>query len=715
MTQVAPNTSSALGFLRSAAQRFAPAAERLGALVWWHLAVLSVLRAAWLLRPDPFGQPLVGKFDWYWFHAVALDAQQALQLTKPAWLALAAAALVGPAALAVVQRWVVGLTILACTLVVFAQQVDLEVMRFVGTHLSLTLITTYTNGELLRQLPRLLSGDAGGPFVGAFLLVAGVGAQLYLQLRTLRRQVAAGRAVPVVSLAFFALCGAGLLLDNLWGGLARTWRLRGVVAVLERELSAPTEPPLSAALQRKAQSAQAERLRLGRPDLQQYFVDPQYPLLHLTAWQACATGRAPPQVDCAADTDGDGAPQQRDCNNRDATVHPGATDLPGDGIDQDCSGDDAQPWNFLVIVMESQRAMSVGHVPGAQSWSPRLDGLARQGLAQARAVAASLPTIGSFMAIHTGLFACAGCQIATDYATARLPAFPAALRSHGYYARFFSAFDPAWDNQSAWLRHWYDDVDYDRSREEDVELMDHVAQWMHSELAGKRGARPFLVTVTTRTNHFPFPRVAGVPSTGDDSWPARMKDTMGYADAAVGSLLDRLASEPWMAHTVVVVTGDHGYPLGEHGAFHLYQTVHVEATGVPLVLVGGHPLLAPLRGQLGQEPCSHVDLAPTLMDLAGIDPSGVWQGRSLLRPGKGFSASYKERHEAIEAADRRVLFDRGADAQPTQLAAYNRLVDPRESHPLPVTAQERALAEEGELLSSWMRTLYAADRILPSR
>ena len=50
--------------------------------------------------------------------------------------------------------------------------------------------------------------------------------------------------------------------------------------------------------------------------------------------------RAPPPPNL--DADGDGVQTPTDCNDANPAIRPGAVDVPGDGVDQDCSGADAK-------------------------------------------------------------------------------------------------------------------------------------------------------------------------------------------------------------------------------------------------------------------------------------------------------------------------------------------------------------------------------------
>lgn len=670
-----------------------------GALGMAHLGVLAVLRAAWLLRPDPFGQPAVGKADWYLFHAVGYDAVA----TVAALLWLLPLAVAGAWLPAVWQRRACGAGGLAiaavATALALVGQADFEVMRFVGTHLNRALVQTYANPTLAGELPRLLRHDAGGPYVGLLLFLVAPAAQAAWMGRWWRRPQVHRRAF----VALLAIALAGKLLTVLWPGA--TWKTAPVLQIAQGLLTSADRPVLAAELRAKATAEHQARWRAANPAAAAIFPAPDLPLLHVTPHQACRMAMA--ATGCDRDQDGDGAPLQRDCDDRDPAVHPGAAEVPSDGVDQDCSGADDKPWNFLVVILESHRGMSVSHVPGGLNWSPELDKLARQGMAQGRGQAAALPTIGAFMAIHTGLWACTREQVATYFTLARLPSLPAVLGRHGYDTHFFSAFDPAFDNQNVWLRQWYAHIHYDRSRQEDAELLQHVGEFIPSLPAD----RPFFVAVTTRTNHFGFDRVAGVAKTGGESWPERMKDTMGYADAALGKLVATLRRDPKFARTVLIVTGDHGYPLGEHGSWYLYESLHVEAAAVPIVIAGGHPKLAGLAGTLAMEPATHADLAPTVLDLAGIDLTGSWAGRSLLRAGQGSALTFKDGHFAIERGRLRVI---GQEGQAGQLQAYDRVADPRETAPLAVTVQAKELAAEALRASDLMRDVYVRDAVLPS-
>ena len=107
---------------------------------------------------------------------------------------------------------------------------------------------------------------------------------------------------------------------------------------------------------------------------------------------------------------------------------------------------------------------------------------------------------------------------------------------------------------------------------------------------------------------------------------------ISLVDRWLGMLVDRVRELGLDDETVVVFTADHGFYIGDHGYIGKH-TVLERDKGWPLYDVIGHcPLLLRVPGM---EPrrcdalCQHVDLMPTLLDLAGIDGPGATHGRSL--------------------------------------------------------------------------------------
>ena len=100
---------------------------------------------------------------------------------------------------------------------------------------------------------------------------------------------------------------------------------------------------------------------------------------------------------------------------------------------------------------------------------------------------------------------------------------------------------------------------------------------------------------------------------------------ISYIDAQVGRLLDALDAEGLANNTVIVLWGDHGYQLGDHGLWHKHTNFEY-ATRAPLLVSVPHQASA---GQKCDAAVEFVDVYPTLAEVCGLPiPSGL-DGRSL--------------------------------------------------------------------------------------
>ena len=97
-----------------------------------------------------------------------------------------------------------------------------------------------------------------------------------------------------------------------------------------------------------------------------------------------------------------------------------------------------------------------------------------------------------------------------------------------------------------------------------------------------------------------------------------------YLDRNLGRVLKKLQQLNLENHTLVVYTADHGYDLGHHGRFEKHCG-YDPALRVPLII--RYP--GRVRQGVVKDLTEHVDLAPTILDLLGVDPLPVQHGVSL--------------------------------------------------------------------------------------
>ena len=124
---------------------------------------------------------------------------------------------------------------------------------------------------------------------------------------------------------------------------------------------------------------------------------------------------------------------------------------------------------------------------------------------------------------------------------------------------------------------------------------------------------------------------ADIPNNGaiDDALARRLRHgyyaAISYMDAQVGLVLDALEKEGLADNTVIVLWGDHGWQLGEHGLWHKHTNFEVSARS-PLIIS------APGQKAVGRKSLSlaeFIDIYPTLADLCGLPKPKDVEGVSL--------------------------------------------------------------------------------------
>jgi choline-sulfatase len=155
-----------------------------------------------------------------------------------------------------------------------------------------------------------------------------------------------------------------------------------------------------------------------------------------------------------------------------------------------------------------------------------------------------------------------------------------------------------------------------------------VASWVEG-----LGGRRFFAFVHLYEPHAPY-----TPPAAYRGLPSAYDGEIAYADELVGRLLDRLKSAGRLEDTVVAVTSDHGEGLGDHGEKEHGFFVYREALHVPLLLrlPGRRRAGTRVKGVVAQ-----VDVPATLLDLAGLDASGLdgVSQRAALQSGRAAARS----------------------------------------------------------------------------
>ena len=286
--------------------------------------------------------------------------------------------------------------------------------------------------------------------------------------------------------------------------------------------------------------------------------------------------------------------------------------------------------NVVIVTIDTLRADHLGCYGYKHIRTPNIDALAADGVRFERAYTPVPVTLPAHTAIFTGSYPMlSGIH---DFSANKLnpqqPTLASALKEHAYSTA--AIIGSAVLDSRFGLNHgfdfYYDHFDFNRLLETNLDEMErpgNVVADVALDWLSKNYQKKFFLWMHLYDPHYPY----RPPPPYSQEYASRPYDgEIAFADAQVGRLLRFLKEKGLYQNTLVVLSGDHGESLGEHGekthGFFIYNAT----LQVPLIVKLPHGTMAT---QVATR-VSLTDIMPTVLHILKLDIPSQVQGRSFL-------------------------------------------------------------------------------------
>lgn len=353
---------------------------------------------------------------------------------------------------------------------------------------------------------------------------------------------------------------------------------------------------------------------------------------------------------------------------------------------------DARP-NIVFVILDDLRHDYLGCTGHPFARTPNLDRIAREGVTFTNfftAVPLCSPSRASFL---TGLYPHAHRIINNDKhglgeISHTLLTFPRILRESGYESAYIGKWHMGFDDtRRPGFDHWvsfhaqglYIDpvVNVNGERRQMRGYMTDILNDEAERFLDRPHSRPFVMFLGHKAVHYPYLpaprhealygnakyrpphvppedlagkpamrravepvdvlRIEGATPEPQESRRGRPEDPdavvrdqarcLASVDEGMGRIFQALERRGVLDNTLLIFTSDNGYLMGEHGEFDQKRWAYEESIRLPFV--ARFPKLIP-AGSRREQMALSIDVAPTLLELAGVRPYNRMHGRSLV-------------------------------------------------------------------------------------
>jgi hypothetical protein len=315
-------------------------------------------------------------------------------------------------------------------------------------------------------------------------------------------------------------------------------------------------------------------------------------------------------------------------------------------------------------------------------------------------------------------------KIFTRHSRLSLLSLPAILKKQGYDTIFFQApKNLRFDNTDRFMsRNSFNAVETAHSYLDEKEKKQLNGWYMRDSLFYKKffdflksrrkesSQQPVFAVLATTYNHSGFSHIPKdkrliYPDPQDKA--QRYANSIHLSDEDLEAFFGELELMPYLKNSIVIITGDHSYPVGEHGIENNESGFYEESFRIPFLLlwegkISKEGAIPPKR--IDKVAYSQMDIAPTILDILGLDRiRNHFQGVSILENPKGqhpiyLVQPYKGRYLGSVRYPYKLLFhERSGDE-----FVYNIETDPEETVNLLPVVKQKLL----DKLRADIRTIY---------
>jgi len=283
--------------------------------------------------------------------------------------------------------------------------------------------------------------------------------------------------------------------------------------------------------------------------------------------------------------------------------------------------------NVIITIIESFGHSYVG-VMGGTPTTPRFDSLSKEGLFYDNMYASSSRTNRGLEAVMSSIYPYSiKTYLKLPKSQENFWTIAKTFKDNGYKTIFIYGGDSQFDNMRGFaLGNGYDemiDIKYfDKSIKKftwgvsDEDLYKKVLATLNNS------DEPLFITIMTLSSHKPFDYPDNKIKLYDQAPKESFENSTKYADFALGNFVDALKEEKYFKNSILVITGDHNA--------HIYgnrnQLIPIAEFKVPALFLTNE-----LKPKKSSKVVHQVDIAPTLIDLAGISTTIPAQGNNLLQ------------------------------------------------------------------------------------